>query len=118
MSIGTVDTIGLADPGAITTGTVVARWNNAALDAIRETHPGPPIVARALAILHTCIYDAWVAYDSSAVGTRLGRFLRRPVDERSDDNKIEALSYAAYRALVDLFPRDRFPPVPRPCTTP
>lgn len=109
MSIGTVDTIGLADPGAITTGTVVARWNNAALDAIRETHPGPPIVARALAILHTCIYDAWVAYDSSAVGTRLGRFLRRPVDERSDDNKIEALSYAAYRALVDLFPRDRFP---------
>lgn len=38
--------------------TNVVRWNEAALEAIRSTHPGPPMVARALAILHTCIYDA------------------------------------------------------------
>ncbi len=34
---------------------IVLKWNNAALQAIRDTHPGPPIVARALAILHTCM---------------------------------------------------------------
>ena len=36
------------------------------------------MVARALAILHTCIFDAWAAYDKKIVGTRLGGSLRRP----------------------------------------
>ena len=39
---------------------------------------GPPIVARVLAVVHTCMYDAWAAYDDVAVGTRLGNTLRRP----------------------------------------
>src|SRR2546421_9626346 len=86
--------------------TLVVQWNNAALQAIRNTHPGPPMVARALAILHTCIYDAWAAYDAVAVGTRLGGFLRRSEAERSPNNKEETISYAAYRALVDLFPTE------------
>ena len=34
------------------------------------------MVSRALAILHTCAYDAWAAYDRDAVGTRLGGVLR------------------------------------------
>ena len=84
--------------------TVVVRWNAAALEAIRETHPGPPMVARALAMVHTAIFDAWAAYDADAVGTRLGGSLRRPEEERTDANKREALSYAAYRTLVDLYP--------------
>ena len=86
--------------------TNITRWNEAALEAIRITHPGPPMVARALAILHTCIYDAWAAYDSAAVGTRLGGTLRRPAAERTLDNKNEAISYAARAALVDLYPTE------------
>src|SRR5829696_4542718 len=86
--------------------TNVVRWNEAALDAIRITHPGPPMVARALAIVHTCIYDAWAAYDSVAVGTRLGGALRRPAAERTLANKNEAISYAARDALVDLYPTE------------
>ena len=43
--------------------TIVTKWNDAALEAIRVTHPGPPIVARALAI--TCMFDAWTAYDKN-----------------------------------------------------
>lgn len=82
---------------------VVLRWNDAALAAIRVTHPGPPIVARALAILHSCIFDAWAAYDPHAIGTRLGGYLRRPPSEATAANKIEAVSYAAHSALRDLF---------------
>jgi hypothetical protein len=61
-------------------------------------------VARALAIAHTCIYDAWAAYDRDAVGTtdRRGR-RRRPAGERTDPNKAQAISFAAYRCLVNLF---------------
>ncbi len=86
--------------------TIVVQWNNAALQAIRDTHPGPPMAARALAILHTCLYDAWAAYDPVAIGTRLADFLRRPATERTPDNKNKAISYAAYHALSDLYPSE------------
>ncbi len=62
------------------------------------------MVARALAIAHTCIYDAWAAYDGKAVGTRLGGSLRRPARERTAANAAQAISVAGYRAAVDLFP--------------
>ncbi|WP_413935888.1 vanadium-dependent haloperoxidase [Nitrospira sp. BLG_1] len=93
-------------PVAHADDTVVVTWDKAALQAIRDTHPGPPIVARMLAVTHTCIYDAWAAYDSVAVGTRLGGTLRQPVSERTPANKQKAMSFAAYRALVDLFPTE------------
>jgi hypothetical protein len=62
------------------------------------------MVARALAIGHTCMYDAWAAYDHKAVGTRLGGLLRRPPRELTLANMRQAVSFAAYRAAVDLFP--------------
>lgn len=86
------------------TQTIVVRWSSACLQAIRIAKPAPTVVARALAIVHTAIYDAWAAYDEHAVGTRLGETLRRPARERTMENKRRAMSYAAYRALVDLFP--------------
>ncbi|MEV4089895.1 hypothetical protein AB0J43_57475, partial [Nonomuraea fuscirosea] len=49
--------------------SVVVRWNQALLTAIRTGTLGPPMVARALAVTHTCAYDAWAAYDAVAVGT-------------------------------------------------
>jgi hypothetical protein len=93
--------------GPASADTIVTDWNAVALQAIRDTHPGPPIVARALAITHTAIFDAWAAYDAKAIGTRLGGTLRRPSSERTDANKKAAISYAAYRALVDLFPSEK-----------
>ena len=83
---------------------VVLRWNDALLQGVRDSKLGPPMVARALAVAHTCIFDAWAAYDRVAVGTQLGGALRRPARERRFDNKVEAISFAAYRAAVDLFP--------------
>ena len=74
---------------------------------MRESKLGPPMVARALAIAHTCIYDAWAAYDHKAVGTRLGGSLRRPPVERRLPNRLRAISFAAYRAAVDLLPGSR-----------
>src|SRR6266480_4823109 len=84
--------------------SVVIGRNDAFLQGVRESKLGPPMVARALAIGHTCIYDAWAAYDARAVGTRLGGELRRPAAERTVTNKACAISFAAYRAGIDLFP--------------
>jgi hypothetical protein len=91
---------------------IVLRWNEALVRAVREETIGPPMIARALAISHTCMFDAWAAYDDRAVGTQLAGSLRRPIDERTRNNKAEAISFAAYRAAVDLFLA-----ASRPCST-
>ena len=65
------------------------------------------MVARALAIVHTCIYDAWAAYDQHALGTQLGGRLRQHRSKRKKADKNKAISFAAYRAAVDLFPGDK-----------
>jgi hypothetical protein len=83
---------------------VVLRWDEQTLTAIRALKTGPTINARALAIVHTAMYDAWAAYDATAVGTRLGGSLRRPAAERTLAYKSMAISHAAYRALLNLFP--------------
>ncbi|MFI7125026.1 vanadium-dependent haloperoxidase [Nonomuraea sp. NPDC050153] len=94
-------------PAQATGTNAVVRWNQALLAAVRGGTLGPPLVARALAIVHTCAYDAWAAYDAVAVGTRLGGSLRRPAPERTDANKAEAVSFAAHLAAVDLYPAQR-----------
>jgi hypothetical protein len=87
--------------------SLIAFWNEITLRAVRSGTLGPPQVARALAIVHTATYDAWAAYDEVAVGTRYGGALRRPAIERTLANKEKVISYAAYRALLDLYPAQK-----------
>jgi hypothetical protein len=89
-----------------TTDNVALKWSEQTLAAIRTQPIAPTVASRVLAVVQTSVYDAWAAYDPVAVGTRLGGSLRRPTAEERDnpDNKSMAISYAAYRALVDLFP--------------
>lgn len=86
---------------------LVILWNNAALQAIQAQQSSMPVAARALGIVHTCMFDAWAAYDPVAVGTRLGGTLRQPIYEQTLGNKCQAISYAAYYALLDLFPTEK-----------
>jgi hypothetical protein len=86
--------------------SIVVRWNDALLEAVRATKMGPPITARALAIVHTAMYDTWTPYTEGAKPTQSGP-PRRPKSKCTLDNKSEATSYAAYRTLVDLFPSQK-----------
>ncbi|GHO59996.1 haloperoxidase [Ktedonobacter robiniae] len=92
--------------GGGNTGTdnIVIQWNKALLQAIRDTNPGPTVASRALAIVHTCMYDAWTAYDRVALPTQRNG-LRKQRQGGKNWKSIElSVSYAAYHALVDLFP--------------
>jgi hypothetical protein len=109
LTVGLVATMGRPQPAQAAAGdSVVLAWNQQLLDTISETRTGPTIAARALAVVHTAIYDAWAAYDPVAVDTRqrlrANPELRQPTAERTLDNKNRAVSFAAYAALVDLFP--------------
>ena len=88
------------------TDTVAVAWNQAALEAVRQTGLGPPMVARALHVLHASMYDAWAAHDDLAFGSRLGDLLRRRPADRTQGAKQEAASFAAHLALADLFPTE------------
>jgi hypothetical protein len=109
LALSLVATLGRSLPARAATGdSVVLDWNQRVLDAVVATKTGPTIAARALAVVHTAIYDAWAAYDPVAVDSR-GRLranadLRQPAAERTLDNKTKAVSFAAYATLVDLFP--------------
>lgn len=83
--------------------SVVVTWNAAALQEVRLGRLGPPIVARALAVAHTCMYDAWAAYDPVALPVA-STVPRRPLGEVNVHNKTKAVSHAAYHCLRNLFP--------------
>ena len=80
------------------------RWNEATLEAISRTKIAPTATARAIAITSTSMFDAWAAYDPTAIGTQLGDSLQIAAPNVTQQNKQTAISYAAYRSLSNLFP--------------
>ncbi|MBS1705983.1 MAG: vanadium-dependent haloperoxidase [Armatimonadetes bacterium] len=90
--------------GSSGTRSLSYQWTGTLLETISAVRPGPPMTARAIGMVATAIFDAWANYDSIAVGTRLGSRLRRPTVEHTLENKNKAISFAAYRVLVDLYP--------------
>lgn len=77
-------------------------WNGLALQAVRDTKPGPPIAARALSLMHTAGYDAWAPFDDSALQVRTN-IPRKPPAQQTDQNRAVAISQACYRILLDQF---------------
>ncbi|MEM9272015.1 MAG: DUF6851 domain-containing protein [Cyanobacteria bacterium P01_F01_bin.143] len=84
--------------------SISVKWDRAVQQAVINTAPGPTIASRAYSIVHTAIFDAWAAYDLNAIATQLEDDLQRPEVEVTEANKQEAVSYAAYRVLENLFP--------------
>jgi hypothetical protein len=87
--------------------SVAVKWNRVLLEAVKATRTSDVATARALAIVHTAMFDAWACFDEKALSTQTGAIWRRPPAERTLANKARATSYAAYRTLVDLFPSQR-----------
>ena len=88
--------------------TVSVLWDRAIQEAV-ATLPqgvpnGPTIASRSYGMMHTAMYDAWSAYDKKAISTQLDDQLQRPDGEITEANKQEAMSYAAHRVAVDLYP--------------
>ena len=109
VSVGVV-TAGLYLTLPASAATVVSDWVGLAVTAVKNTPAtGDPVTAptsasRAYGLLGTAMYDAWSAYEPVPISTILGDNLQRPVQENTPDNKSEAVSYAAYQILSELFP--------------
>jgi len=83
---------------------VAYQWNELTLDAIAETKTTPPQAARALAMVHTAMFNAWANYDECALSTTTFHRLRRKSPaEHTQENWQKAYSYAAFQVLQELF---------------
>ena len=79
---------------------IVIHWNQIILEFISQDKVPPTIAARSLAILFTGLFDAWSFYDDKAISTRLSDVLKRPPSQRNLENKIIAISFAAYNIYL------------------
>lgn len=91
--------------GAVVDHRSVAQiWNEQNLSAIRIDFPDPTQHARNLLGSSIAMWDAWAAYDSEAVGVLYN-------EEASAGNieaaRHEAISYAAYRVLLNRYNESR-----------
>jgi hypothetical protein len=89
------------------TVNVALQWNDVTVFAIKTTSAAPTVASRALYMVHTAVYNAWALYDDKAVGALPTTLPRVPASGRTLLNKSTAVSYAAYRTLVDLFPTQK-----------
>lgn len=78
--------------------SIARNWDERILESIRMDTPHPPVQARNLFTYSVCMYDAWAAYDTNAVG-----FVYHGKHTAPDvvAARREAISYAVYRMMVE-----------------
>lgn len=84
--------------------SLIVRWNEVAVEAIRYKSRKVTVMARALYIVHQAMYDAWALYDDTARPVIIDPGLKRPTSEHTLENKSAAVSQAAFTTLLALFP--------------
>lgn len=86
------------------------KWGKIALEATANNtelfSPRPTVTSRFLGLIWTAVFDAWSRYDSFAVPVELKNVERRPEKERSLKSKEIAISYAAYRTMMEYYAHD------------
>jgi hypothetical protein len=78
--------------------SVARNWNERMLEGIRMDTPHPPGQARNLFSFSVCMYDAWAAFDTNAVGFAYRGKHSVPDIEAA---RREAISHAVYRMIVE-----------------
>jgi hypothetical protein len=78
--------------------SIARNWSERALESIRMDTPHPPAQARNLFSYAVCMYDAWAAYDTNAVG-----FVYRGKHNAGDvaAARRAAISYAMHRMMSE-----------------
>ena len=81
------------------------QWNRLICDAIHFVNFPPTVAARALAMVHTAMYDAWTNYNDGGceVSTTTGSSLKQPNSECTTQNREEAYCHGAFTVAQALF---------------
>ena len=86
---------------------IAYKWGKISLECTANDtenfKPRPTITSRILALVWVSIFDAWSRYDEKAIPLYLTSIDRRPAVERTLRNKEIAISYAAYRSMLEYY---------------
>lgn len=86
------------------------QWGKISLEATANDterfRPRPTVTSRMLALVWTAVFDAWSRYDDKARPVYLQKVERVPEEKRTIQNKEIAISYAAYRTMLEYFYSD------------
>lgn len=82
-------------------GNLINRWNHLLLNAIKTEKTAPPVAARNMAMVHTAIYDTV----NSITQTYQPYAVR--ISANPNTSLEAAISTAAHRVLVDLYPQEK-----------
>lgn len=86
------------------------KWGKVALSCTandtEKFRPRPTVTSRYLGLIWTAVFDAWSRFDEKAVPLYLENVVRRMPSERNLKNKEIAISYAAYRTMMEYFISD------------
>lgn len=66
----------------------------------------PTVLSRISFIVTSSMYDAWAAYDKTAVPSAMDPNVRPSKKAMTKNDQEVAICYAAYRALLDVFPSE------------
>lgn len=83
------------------------KWGKISLECTANDtenfRPRPTVTSRILALIWISVFDAWSRYDATATPLFLSSVERQPTSERTLKNKEIAISYAAYRAMLEYY---------------
>lgn len=79
--------------------SIARRWNEQILASIRRDLPRPTVHARNLYHLSAAMWDAWATYETTPKGV----FVREKLSPVGENERVEAISYAAYRILSQRY---------------
>ena len=79
---------------------------NCTANDTEKFRPRPTVTSRYLGLVWTAVFDAWTRYDDKATPLYLKNTERRPAAERTLKNKEIAISYAAFKAMMEYFISD------------
>ena len=86
---------------------IAYQWGKIALEATANDtdrfKPRPTVTSRILGLIFTSVFDAWTRYDANAEPVYLSEVARRPESEQTEANKEKAISYAAYRTMMEYY---------------
>ena len=89
---------------------IAYKWGDICMTATANDterfNPRPTVTSRYLGLIWTAVFDAWTRYDKFAIPVYLKTVNRRPEKEHNFSNKETAISYAAFRTMMEYFVSD------------
>lgn len=95
------------NPEQLGSNNIAYQWGKVSLECTANDterfKPRPTVTSRILGLIWTSVFDAWSRYDDKATPFYLTHVDRQSESERTLKNKEIAISYAAYRSMLEYY---------------